>query len=91
MDKPVLTDEEKTKIISSVYSNPKKLIIATHIYKLKESTANELSEKTGIKAPRVTEYLKEMQENGILQSRRQSYFVYYSLTELGNRLVTLFN
>lgn len=91
MGKPVLTEEDKTRIISSVYSNPKKLLIATQIHKLKESTSTELAEKLGMKAPRVNEYLKEMHENGILDSRRQSYFVYYSLTELGKRLVTLFN
>jgi DNA-binding MarR family transcriptional regulator len=87
----VLTEEQKVKAISSVYSNIKKLKIATHIYKMKECSANELSKHTGMPAPRITEYLKEMSENGILNSRRDSYFVYYSLTDLGTKIVTLFN
>jgi DNA-binding HxlR family transcriptional regulator len=91
MDKPVLTEEDKTRIISSVYSNPKKLLIATQIHKLKESSANELSGITGISSNKVTEYLKDMHTHGILTSRRESYFVYYSLTDFGKKLVTLFN
>ena len=91
MNKPVLTEEDKTRIIASVYSNPKKLIIATQIHKLKESSADELAGITGIKSNRVTEYLKEMHLNGVLTSRRESYFVYYSLTDFGKKLVTLFN
>lgn len=91
MKKDILTEEDKTRIISSVYSNPKKLAIATHIYKLKESTSTDLAQLMGMKPPRVNEYLKEMQENGIVETRRESYYVYYSLTELGKRLVTLFN
>jgi DNA-binding MarR family transcriptional regulator len=72
MTKPVLTEEEKSRIISSVYSNPKKLMIATHIYKLNEAIAQSLAEITCMKPARVTEYLKEMQENSVLESRRES-------------------
>lgn len=91
MNKSALTDEEKTKIISSVYSNPKKLKIATSIYQLKESTADALSEKTGIKANLITMYLKDMESCGIMTSRRESYFIYYALTPFGEKIVTLFN
>lgn len=86
-----LTEEQKTKIISSVYSNVKKLKIATSIYKLKESSADELSEKTGIKSNAITTYLKEMESSGIMKSRRESYYIYYSLTPFGEKIVTLFN
>jgi DNA-binding HxlR family transcriptional regulator len=91
MDKPVLTEEDKSRIISSVYSNPRKLIIATQIHKLRESSADELAGLTGIKANKISEYLKDMHTNGILTSRRESYYVYYSLTDFGKKLVTLFN
>lgn len=78
-------------MVSSVYSNPKKLMIATYIYKKGEASGNDISADLGMKAPRVTEYLKEMHENGVLNSRRDSYYVYYSLSENGKKLVTLFN
>lgn len=91
MDKPVLTEEDKVRIIASVYSNPKKLLIATQIHKLKESYADQLSENTGIKANLITMYLKDMEHAGIMSSRRYSYFIYYSLTDFGKRIVNLFN
>lgn len=91
MNERILTEEDKTRIISSVYSNPKKLAIATQIYKLKEATGKQLAEVLSLPPSTVNECLKEMHENGIVQPRRESYFVYYSLTELGKRLVTLFN
>lgn len=91
MDKLVLTEEDKVRIIASVYSNPKKLLIATQIHKLKEASADELSEKIGIKANLITMYLKEMEEVGIMVTRRESYYVYYSLTAFGEKIVTLFN
>jgi len=86
-----LTEEQKSKIVSSVYSNPKKLMIATYIYANKEATTEQLAQKMGLKPARISEYVKEMQENSILISRRESYFVYYSLTDFGKKLVTLFN
>lgn len=87
----LLTEEQKTKIISSVYSNVKKLKVATAIYKLKESSADELSEKTGIKSNAITMILKEMEASGVMKSRRESYYIYYSLTSFGEKIVTLFN
>ena len=86
-----LTEEQRSKIVSSVYSNPKKLMIATFIYGNKEATTEQIAQKMGLKPARISEYVKEMQENSILISRRESYFVYYSLTEFGKKLVTLFN
>lgn len=91
MSTKILSEAEKTKIVSSVYSNVKKLKIATAVLKLKESTANELSPQIGIKANLITTYLKEMEEAGVMKSRRESYFIYYSLTEFGEKIVTLFN
>ncbi|GGH42999.1 hypothetical protein GCM10007423_40040 [Dyadobacter endophyticus] len=91
MTERILTEEDKTKIISSVYSNVKKLKIATSIHALKESTADELSERTGIKANLITMYLKEMEQAGIMVSRRESYYIHYSLTDFGKKIVTLFN
>ncbi|MCF2487450.1 helix-turn-helix transcriptional regulator [Dyadobacter sp. CY347] len=91
MNKPILTDEDKVRIIASVYSNPKKLLIATQIHKLKESSADELTRLTGIKANLITMYLKEMEEAGIMKTRRESYYVFYSLTPFGEKIITLFN
>lgn len=91
MHEHILTEEDKTRIIASVYSNPKKLAIATQLFKLKESTGKELAEILSYPASTVNEALKEMHENTIVQARRESYYVYYSLTDLGKRLVTLFN
>lgn len=91
MNDRILTEEDKTRIISSVYSNVKKLKIATSIYALTESTADGLSERTGIKANLITMYLKEMEQAGVMTSRRESYFIYYSLTPFGKKIVTLFN
>ena len=91
MNERILTEEDKTRIIASVYSNPKKLAIATQIFKLKEATGKDLAELLSLPASTVNEALKEMLENGIVARRRESYFVHYSLTELGKKLVTLFN
>lgn len=91
MTERILTEADKTRIISSVYSNVKKLKIATSIYALKESTADELSERTGIKANLITMYLKEMEHAGVMTSRRESYYIYYSLTPFGTKIVLLFN
>jgi DNA-binding transcriptional ArsR family regulator len=91
MAERILTEEDKTRIISSVYSNVKKLKIATSIHALKESTADELSGRTGIKANLITTYLKEMENAGIMETRRESYFIYYRLTSFGEKIVTLFN
>jgi len=86
-----LSEVEKTKIISSVYSNVNKLKIATLVYKLKEASADELSLQIGIAANRATMILKEMKEAGVMKTRRESHYIYYSLTEFGEKIVTLFN
>lgn len=91
MPQRILTEEDKSRIISSVYSNAKKLKIATAVYTLKESTAEALSEKTGIKANLITMYLKEMEQAGVMTSRRESYYIFYTLTTFGEKIVTLFH
>lgn len=84
-----LTDEQKVKAISSVYSNVKKLRIATLVYKHKEATAQDLAALTGFRSSDITYYLREMEENEVMTTRRESYFIYYSLTKFGKKIVML--
>ena len=65
--------------------------MATYIYSKKEATTEDITQRFGYNKATVSQALKEMEENQIVVGRRESYYVHYSLTEFGKKLVTLFN
>lgn len=84
----IMTNKEKVKIVSSVYSNVKKLTIA-QLLKEKSRSGEQIAEITGYTRPTISGILKEMESCGVVAPTQKSWFTYYSLTKLGRRLLLL--
>lgn len=84
-----MTNEEKLRLVQSVYSNPKRLRIAQLVLSEKKCTGEKISELTGYSRSTISEALKEMEAVGVVINVKSSYFRYYSLTSLGKRLLAL--
>jgi len=60
-------------------SNPKRQEILD-VLREKESTVNELTEKTGISQSNLSQHLAILRSKGIVHARREGTNIYYSIT-----------
>ena len=93
--KPQLTEEEQVKAIASVYSNVSKLRMANFMYTHSPASPTQISEATKIIYSVTSRTLSEMLDAGVVEKTdykepgtRQ---IFYRLTDLGKRIVTMFN
>lgn len=87
-----MTNEEKLRLVQSVYSNPKRLTIAQFILSHKSCTSERIIEATGFNKTTVSQIISEMKEVGVLnmtQSSADGRVYFLSLTEIGKRLLRL--
>jgi predicted transcriptional regulator with HTH domain len=87
MSKSAPSLSEISKIVSSVYSNEVRLSIALKIREVGEASAQDLSEVIPYTKHGITIYLKQMLDSGIMRTRRESHYVYYSLTDFGRKIL----
>jgi DNA-binding MarR family transcriptional regulator len=88
----LMTQEEKVKLISSVYSNLNKIKVAEIIREKGVCTNHDLHELTGIKKNALSTITNDMIEAGVLYKAKDSknlHFNYFSLTEKGKKLLLL--
>lgn len=87
-----MTNEEKLRLVQSVYSNPKRLRIAQFIFSNKQCTAEQIIEATGYNKTTVSQIITEMKEVGVVRSEQSlidGRLYYLSLTDTGKKLVRL--
>lgn len=87
-----MTSEEKIKIVSSVYSNVKKLTIAQFIFNSKSCTSEQIIEATGYGSVSVSQILAGMLDAGIITMSVSDVDRRYrtvTMTELGKRIMKL--
>lgn len=84
-----MTNEEKVRLVNSVYSNIKKLTIAQMLLTEKKCTGERIWEATGFSRSTISEALKEMEAVGVVTNTKTSYFRYYALTSRGKKLLAL--
>ncbi len=87
-----MTNEEKLRLVQSVYSNPKRLRIAQFIFSNKQCTAEQIIEATGYNKTTVSQIIAEMKEVGVVRSEQSlvdGRLFYLSLTDTGKRLIRL--
>jgi DNA-binding MarR family transcriptional regulator len=87
-----MTNEEKLRLVQSIYSNPKRLTIAQFIFSHKQCTAEQIIEATGYNKTTVSQIITEMKEVGVVvstQSFLDGRIYYLSLTDTGKRLIKL--
>lgn len=84
-----MTNEERVRLVNSVYSNIKKLTIAQMLLTERRCTGERISEATGYSRSTISEALKEMEAVGVVTNTKTSYFRYYVLTSLGKKLLAL--
>ena len=71
--------EEVSEVLRSL-SHPVRLKILCQVLE-KEQTVNELTEFCGIAQPAMSQFLRRMKNEGVLKSRKEATFVYYSLAD----------
>jgi DNA-binding MarR family transcriptional regulator len=86
-----MTNEEKVKMVSSVYSNVKKLTIAQMILAKPMITSEEIITATGYPADSVSKMLSDMVKRGIIimQTGEDRRIKPLTLTNLGEKLLRL--
>jgi len=61
-------------------SHPQRLYILCRLHK-KECTVSELGEFTDASQPHISQHLQRMRHEGLVESRREGNFVYYSVSD----------
>jgi len=84
-----LTIEQKLKAVNSVYSNKTKYSIASFIYDRGTTFPVEIMEATNLKSNHVSNCLSEMVKAGVVTKDEASKHVYYRLTELGKKIMSI--
>ena len=87
-----MTNEEKCRLVNSVYSNPKKLTIAQLILSHKSCTSEQIIEATKFHKVSVSQMISEMIQVGVVemaQSAIDKRVYYLTMTDLGKRLLKL--
>jgi DNA-binding transcriptional ArsR family regulator len=50
----------------------------------------ELAQRLGVTASAISQHLRRLQESGMVEAHRSSYYVYYRLSHRGQHLLELF-
>ena len=88
----IMTNEEKVKIVTSVYSNVKKLTIAQFIFNSKSCTSEQIIDHTGYDKVTVSVTIKDMLEAGLITISTNEVDRRYriiTMTETGKRLMKM--
>jgi ArsR family transcriptional regulator, virulence genes transcriptional regulator len=72
---------ESVSAVLKSLSHPVRLKILCQVME-KERSVNELTEFCGISQSAMSQFLKRMKSEGLLVSRREQHFVYYSVAEV---------
>ena len=78
-----LPDHENCAKAASILksmSHPQRLYILCTLHK-KECTVSELGEMTEASQPLISQHLQRMRHEGLVESRREGNFVYYSVSD----------
>lgn len=84
-----MSDKDLIDSVNSVFSNVNKLRIARYLQEKPGSHALEIANSLDLKANYVTQYLRTMKTNKVVSSKRNGFFIEYSLTSLGYRILSI--
>lgn len=85
-----MTNEERYRLVNSIYSNPKRLTVAYFILSSKQCTSEQIIEATGFNKSTVSHIVSEMVAAGaasITESDIDGRSFFISLTEVGKKLL----
>ncbi len=85
-----MTNEERYRLVNSIYSNPKRLTVAYFILSSKQCTSEQIIEATGFNKSTVSQIISEMVASGaasIAESSIDGRSFFISLTEVGKKLL----
>lgn len=63
-----------------LFSTPSRLILLCHIAQ-KERSVGEIQDDLGLKQPGLSQQLSELRQAGVVQTRRESRQIYYSIAD----------